>query len=72
MQWRKNINVHVMPQHLSCPFCLVDFDAVGRMESFAEDVAFVLKKNHMKVRGREVLSDQRCSTILNPSKSIMT
>ena len=53
---RIDVNSHVVPQHLYCPFCLFDFDAVARMEHFAEDAQFVTRALGMEVCATRHLS----------------
>ena len=43
------INLHVMPQSLSCPFCLFDFDAVGKFEHFSQDAEEIVDTIGVKV-----------------------
>ena len=37
-------------QSESCPFCLLDYDVVGRMETFKEDVEYVMEELGIKQR----------------------
>lgn len=34
----KEINVHIRPFYMRCPFCDIEFDFVGRLETFQKDV----------------------------------
>lgn len=38
------------PQVEVCPFCLLDYDVVGRMESFKEDSEYVMEELRIKDR----------------------
>ena len=35
---------------LRCPFCAIDFDVVGRKETFEKDMKFILKTARLDVR----------------------
>ena len=50
IQTRIPVNAHILPQHLYCPFCLFDFDAVGRIENFERDAPVVLDALGLEVR----------------------
>ena len=39
-QW---LDFEIWPQSVQCPFCLLDFDAVGHMETFLKDSYSILK-----------------------------
>ena len=42
------INIHWRPYYLLCPFCYLDFDQfIGRVESFEEDVMYVIIKANL-------------------------
>ena len=39
-------NIHWRPQYAGCPYCHVDYQIIGKAETFADDVKYiVLKKN---------------------------
>ena len=35
------LNAHLSPQSTACPFCLVDFDVIGKQETFRTDAASI-------------------------------
>lgn len=37
------VDLHWRPIWAACPFCLVDFDVVGRMDTFDQDSDIVVK-----------------------------
>ena len=37
-------------QSEGCPFCLLDYDVIGRMETFKEDVEYVMEELRIKDR----------------------
>ncbi len=39
-----SLNEHVRPQYLSCDFCSSTVDFIGKVETFADDYAFVAGK----------------------------
>ena len=50
------VDIHFRPQWASCPFCRVDFDLVGRMETFEEDREALLEA--MNVTEAEIRVDR--------------
>ena len=40
---------HFNPQHLTCKFCSVQFDVIGTMENFNEDVEYIKEVLNLKV-----------------------
>ena len=45
----KNVNRHFASQTTQCPFCSVDFDVVGKKETFGEDMKAVLEASKLDV-----------------------
>ena len=44
----RGINEHWIPFHLICPFCNLQFDQfIGRIETFEQDVKYVLMKTNL-------------------------
>lgn len=39
----ENVNVHFRPMHLACPYCKMEFDIIGKMETFDRDVGYIMK-----------------------------
>ena len=46
----ENVDVHWRPQHLSCPFCLLQFSVYARVEDMAEDTTYFFLKAGLKDR----------------------
>ena len=40
------MNVHWEPLSYSCNFCEVEYDIIGRMETFADDVKYIIKRKN--------------------------
>jgi len=45
----KNVNRHFAAQTTQCPFCVVDFDVVGKKETFSDDMKAVLEAAKLDV-----------------------
>lgn len=43
----KSINVHIRPFYKRCEYCQVNYDYIGRMETFKEDVEEILKRANL-------------------------
>ena len=44
------MDAHWRPQHLSCPFCLLQFSVYARVEDMAEDTTYFFLKAGLKDR----------------------
>ena len=45
-----NLDNHIKPIWASCPFCAIDFDVIGKIETRMEDATFISKSLHFPVR----------------------
>ena len=45
----ENLDGHFRPQWGHCPFCLFDFDVVGRMDTYDRDVEYVFNRLNLTV-----------------------
>ena len=44
------LNGHFRPQWSLCPFCLIEFDVLGKIEDFEEDSAYIMDALGVRVR----------------------
>ena len=44
----KVLDIHWKPMFDHCNYCYFDYDFIGRMETFSEDVQYVMKTNHLE------------------------
>ena len=45
----ENLNPHWQSQWGCCPFCTLDFDIIGHLETFKIDMDFIIKAMHWEV-----------------------
>ena len=45
----ENLNPHWQSQWGCCPFCTLDFDIIGHLETFKADMDFIIKAMHWEV-----------------------
>ena len=50
MGYVKNVNRHFASQYSQCPFCAVDFDVLGKKETFDQDMKVALLSVKLDVR----------------------
>ena len=50
MGYVKNVNRHFASQYSQCPFCGVDFDVLGKKETFDQDMKVALLSVKLDVR----------------------
>ena len=43
------LNGHFRPQWALCPFCLIDFNILGKIEDFEEDSAYIMDALRVRV-----------------------
>ena len=41
-------NIHWNPISDACKYCDIEYDVIGRMETFSDDVRYIIKKNHLE------------------------
>ena len=41
-------NVHWNPISDACKYCDIEYDVIGRMETFSDDVRYIIRKNHLE------------------------
>ena len=44
----KNVNIHMQPFVKRCHYCSIPYDVVGRIETFDEDVKYIIIKNRLE------------------------
>ena len=44
------LDTHFRPLSISCPFCSVEYDAVGKVEEFERDAKIILKELKIDVK----------------------
>ena len=40
----QNLNTHIKPMWASCPFCAIDFDIIGKLESREKEVRLISER----------------------------
>jgi hypothetical protein len=53
----KNVNRHFAAQYSQCPFCNIDFDVLGKKESFDQDMKVALLSVRLDVRSSILFLD---------------
>ena len=46
----ENLNPHWQSQWGCCPFCTLDFDIIGHLETFKADMDFIIRAMHWEVK----------------------
>ena len=44
---RDHNNVHWRPQYTGCPYCHIDYQVIGKAETFADDVKYIVLKRNL-------------------------
>ena len=67
----RGINEHWIPFYLICPFCNLEFDQfIGRIETFEQDVKYVLMKTNLAEKiPFDVAGSRRSDTATSKMKS---
>ena len=59
LKWTWNMNGHWTPMSMSCFYCDVKYDVIGRMETFSDDLKYIIMKNKL---GDILLEDKKVRT----------
>ena len=44
---RQHSNDHWRPQYTNCPYCHIDYQVIGKLETFADDVKYIVLKRNL-------------------------
>ena len=61
-------NVHWSPITPHCKYCEIEYDVIGRIETFREDVQYIVVKNNLQ----NVLPLEKSAVAMNSKKTVST
>ena len=61
----QNLNAHIKPMWASCPFCAIDFDIIGKLESREKEVSLISERLNFPVRTQKFVCTVFLTVYLN-------